>query len=73
MRFLADGPALPDDLLVARDAGQVILFCGAGVSMARAGLPDFPTLASRVIDRLGLGVARRLDSGRSSGRSRFSP
>jgi hypothetical protein len=53
MRFFADGPALPDELLAARDAGQVIYFCGAGVSMANAGLPDFPTLAERVIDRLG--------------------
>lgn len=57
MRFLPDGPALPDDLLAARDAGQVIFFCGAGVSMARAGLPDFPTLAAKVID--GLGSTRR--------------
>jgi hypothetical protein len=29
MRFLADGPTLPDDLLTARDQGQVIFFCGA--------------------------------------------
>src|SRR6516225_10047548 len=49
MRFLPDGPALPDDLLNARDQGQVIFFCGAGVSRAKADLPDFysPFLKSR--------------------------
>lgn len=63
MRFLADGPVLPDELLVARDAGKVIFFCGAGVSMARAGLDDFPTLAEKVIEGLGStsqSTARRL-------------
>jgi hypothetical protein len=40
MRFLADGPTLPDDLLTVRDQGQVIFFCGACVSRAKANLPD---------------------------------
>ena len=40
MRFLADGPALPDDLLTAPDQGQVIFFCGAWVSKAKANLSD---------------------------------
>ena len=40
MRFLADGPALPDDLLTAPDQGQVIFFCGAWVSKAKVNLPD---------------------------------
>jgi hypothetical protein len=49
MRFIANGPAIPDELLVARDAGDVILFCGAGVSQAEARLPNFACLASEVI------------------------
>jgi hypothetical protein len=53
MRFIANGPAIPDELLVARDAGDVILFCGAGVSQAEAGLPNFACLASAVIRILG--------------------
>jgi hypothetical protein len=63
VRFLANGPAIPDDLLVARDAGDVIFFCGAGVSRHRAGLPDFIKLGGDVIDLLGAGersLARKL-------------
>ena len=52
MRFLADGPSIPDDLLLARDQGRVVFFCGAGVSRAYAELPDFFGLASKVIKRL---------------------
>ncbi|MCM2475584.1 hypothetical protein HGO38_19085 [Rhizobium sp. CG5] len=52
LRFLADGPAIPDELLVARDNGRVIFFCGAGVSRARTGLPDFFGLAEAVIKEL---------------------
>lgn len=63
MRFIARGPWLPDELLTARDAGQVIFFCGAGVSQAQAKLPNFPDLAGRVLTSLGSGIsspARRL-------------
>lgn len=63
MRFLANGPSIPDDLLIARDAGDVIFFCGAGVSRHRAGLPDFLKLGGDVIDILGAGeksLARKL-------------
>lgn len=63
MRFVADGPWLPDELLSARDAGQVIFFCGAGVSQAGARLPNFLDLAERVLAKLGSALdspARRL-------------
>lgn len=53
MRFIANGPAIPSQLLTARDAGQVLFFCGAGLSRAAAGLPDFIDLAGQVIDVLG--------------------
>src|SRR6266581_936287 len=53
MRFMADGPDIPDELLVARDAGNVILFCGAGVSQQEARLPSFAGLARKVIETLG--------------------
>jgi hypothetical protein len=52
LRFLADGPWLPDELLVARDEGRVLFFCGAGVSRARAGLPNFIDLAKSVLREL---------------------
>lgn len=53
MRFLGDGPDLPLELLEARDRGEVIFFCGAGVSMP-AGLPNFRALALQVLRRLGV-------------------
>lgn len=54
LRFLAGGPSIPDDLLLARDQGRVIFFCGAGVSRARANLPDFFGLARMVVSNLGV-------------------
>ena len=54
MRFIADGPSIPDELLLARDQGRTIFFCGAGVSRARANLPDFFGLAKKVISTLGV-------------------
>ncbi len=53
MRFIANGPDIPDELLVARDAGRVVLFCGAGVSQAYAKLPNFADLAQKVVGSLG--------------------
>ncbi len=63
MRFIVDGPSVPDDLLVARDAGDVIFFCGAGVSQHEAKLPNFEKLGRSVIDILGAAIespARKL-------------
>ena len=52
MRFIKDGPPIPDDLLIARDEGRVVFFCGAGVSKAQAGLSDFFELTDKVIKTL---------------------
>ncbi len=52
MRFTADGPSIPDELLNARDEDRVIFFCGAGVSRAKAQLPDFLTLTHKVLESL---------------------
>ena len=54
MRFLENGPSIPDDLLLARDQGRVVFFCGAGVSRAKAGFADFFGLASSVTSELGV-------------------
>lgn len=53
MRFIADGPDIPDELLWAQDEGRVVFFCGAGVSRARADLPDFKRLTTDVLSGLG--------------------
>lgn len=52
MRFIADGPVIPSHLLTQRNEGNVIFFCGAGISR-RAGLPDFAGLTQKVVDKLG--------------------
>ena len=52
MRFYADGPLIPNDLLIASDEGRVVFFCGAGVSKERAGLPLFFELANDIIKSL---------------------
>ena len=52
MKFCEDSPNIPDELLIARDEGRVVFFCGAGVSMARAGLPSFLGLTKQVIKEL---------------------
>jgi hypothetical protein len=54
MRFAVNGPNFPDELLIARDEGRVVFFCGAGVSRAKAGLRDFVGLAQDVADRLSI-------------------
>ena len=51
MRFFEDGPDIPDALIEARELGEVVFFCGAGVS-APAGLPDFGGLADTLLDKL---------------------
>ena len=52
MRFFADGPNIPDELLEARNRGEVVFLCGAGVSYP-AGMPDFLELAEYVVQELG--------------------
>ena len=52
MRFVRHGPDIPNELLESRDQGNVVFFCGAGVSYP-TGMPDFLQLARRVVDELG--------------------
>ena len=54
MRFVEEGPSIPDELLLARDQGKVVFFCGSGVSKARVSLPDFFSLADQVTKSLGV-------------------
>ncbi len=51
MRFHANGPIIPEELLSQQRDGNVIFFCGAGVSMP-AGLPSFKGLTKQIIDDL---------------------
>lgn len=54
MRFFEDGPAIPDTLLVQSDAGNVVFFCGAGISRYPEGqgprMPCFVELAECLVE-----------------------
>lgn len=51
MRFFADGPDFPSHLLEQQAQGNVVFFCGAGVSIP-AGLDSFWELTDRIITAL---------------------
>ncbi len=52
MRFVPEGPSIPEELLEQCDNGNVVFLCGAGVSRP-AGLPTFPELTRDVGIALG--------------------
>ncbi|MDR6981425.1 hypothetical protein J2X32_000033 [Rheinheimera pacifica] len=52
MRFSENCFDIPDDLIQAHEQGQVVFFCGSGVSRAADRLPDFWGLAEKVVDDL---------------------
>ena len=58
MRFVENGPSLPSHLLEEQTQGNVIFFCGAGVSIP-AGLDSFQSLTNRIIDTLDATKARQ--------------
>ena len=58
MRFIEHGPDIPDELLLALDEGKVMFFCGAGVSQAYAGLPNFLELTKTVLKELGVTASK---------------
>ena len=51
MQFVKDGPDIPEHLLQAHEDGQVVFFCGAGISCP-AGLPLFGSLVNCVYRKL---------------------
>ncbi|WP_299179337.1 anti-phage defense-associated sirtuin Dsr1 [uncultured Neptuniibacter sp.] len=52
MQFIANGPEIPEELLQAHEDGQVIFFCGAGISYP-AGLPGFGGLVKKIYEEIG--------------------
>lgn len=50
--LVANGPDLPPELLQDQAEGNLVLFCGAGVSVPN-GLPTFKGLVEEIYDRLG--------------------
>ena len=50
MQFVANGPDIPDALIHAHEEGEVVFFCGAGISYP-AGLPGFKELTEEIYKR----------------------
>ncbi len=53
MRFVRNGPDVPEQLLQAHEDGRVVFFCGAGISCP-AGLPGFGGLVDKLYARLSV-------------------
>lgn len=51
MRFIATGPNIPNELIDAQKRGELLFFCGAGVSVP-ADLPSFEKLTKNVAEKL---------------------
>ena len=67
VRLFPGGPEFPAEFLDAVQKGEVVFFCGAGLSMG-TGLPDFPDLV-RELDRiLNPDPNDRFDKGRTDDR-----
>ncbi len=49
VQWVTDGPELPVEVLESLEDGNLVLFCGAGISV-RAGLPTFRRLVKSVYD-----------------------
>ena len=47
MQFVANGPDVPDELIQAQETGNVVFFCGAGISVP-ANLPLFKGLVDQI-------------------------
>ncbi len=53
MKFVRQGPDIPERLLLAHEDGRVVLFCGAGISYP-ARLPDFAGLVAKIYQYLSV-------------------
>lgn len=53
MQFITGGPEIPEELLQSHEEGNVVFFCGAGVSFPE-GLPSFNKLTSDLYNRTGV-------------------
>ena len=67
MQFVKNGPDIPERLLQAHEDGQVVFFCGAGISYP-AGLPGFAGLVKSVYANLAVQPNREQQAAINAGR-----
>jgi hypothetical protein len=60
LQFVADGPDIPDEIFQDLEDERLILFCGAGLSMA-SNLPSFKKLVELIIQRTGVAGVPSVD------------
>lgn len=53
MQLVADGPDIPLAVLAEQEEGELVFFCGAGVSIP-SGLPAFAELTRKLFERVGI-------------------
>lgn len=70
MRFIEDGPDIPEELIEHALAGRAVFLCGAGVSR-RVGLPLFKELTEKIYQRLGETRDNDLAEQRAFGRDEY--
>ena len=52
-RLIPDGPDIPGELIQKQEAGEMVFFCGAGISVP-TGLPGFRELIQRLYASLNI-------------------
>jgi hypothetical protein len=52
-KLIPDGPDIPSELIHKQEAGKMVFFCGAGISIP-AGLPSFPELVQQLYPSLNI-------------------
>ncbi len=67
MRFINNGPNIPEPLIQAQEDGKVVFFCGAGISM-QAGIPGFEQLTEDLFSAMGMDPTPVEQSARTHGR-----
>ena len=53
MKFIENGPDIPEKLIIEHLNGKVVFVCGAGIS-CNAGMPLFKTLYDNTVNKIGL-------------------
>ncbi|MCY4587444.1 MAG: SIR2 family protein [Bryobacterales bacterium] len=54
-KLIPDGPDIPGELIQKQEAGEIVFFCGAGISVP-TGLPSFPRLVKRLYASLNVSL-----------------
>lgn len=52
MKFVANGPDVPEKLIREHEEGNVVFFCGAGISIP-SGMPSFCSLVEKLCEEFG--------------------